>query len=218
MASLKPTPLVLLVLIGLCSAIELCLTLADLGLFGALRLRQAAYHYGGFWPGLLDNWQPNYATQPYVMFISYAFLHGGLAHLIVNMITLLSLGKVVIARVGTRGFGLLYLGAMLGGAAGYALLAADVRPMVGASGALFGLIGGALAWLYVDRYTYNEGLRPVVQAVVLLIVLNLILWWAMDGQLAWQTHLGGFVSGWVAAMLIDPRPSPPDNAEDPQPN
>lgn len=218
MASLKRTPLILLVLIGLCSAIELCLTLADLGVFGSLRLRQPAYHYGGFWPGLLDNWRPNFTAQPYTMFVTYAFLHGGLSHLIVNMITLWSLGKVVIGRVGTRGFSLLYLSAMLGGAAGYALLAADVRPMVGASGALFGLIGGALAWLYVDRYTYNEGLRPVAQAVVLLIVLNLILWWAMDGQLAWQTHLGGFVSGWVAAMLIDPRPAPPDEDDETPPH
>jgi membrane associated rhomboid family serine protease len=35
--------------------------------------------------------------------------------------------------------------------------------------------------------------------------LNIVLWWAMDGQLAWETHLGGFITGWIAAMLIDPR-------------
>jgi membrane associated rhomboid family serine protease len=46
----------------------------------------------------------------------------------------------------------------------------------------------------------------VLQAVVLLIVLNLIIWWATDGQLAWQTHLGGFIIGWIFALLIDPRP------------
>jgi len=39
-----------------------------------------------------------------------------------------------------------------------------------------------------------------------LIVLNLVLWWAMDGLLAWQTHLGGFIIGWVVALMIDPIP------------
>lgn len=217
MASLSRTPPVLLVLIVVCAGVELVLSLADFGVLGPARLRALAYDYGGFWPGLLDNWRPNFATQPYVMFVTYAFLHGGLAHLVVNMITLWSLGKVVIGRVGVKGFALLYLGALIGGAVGYALLASDVRPMVGASGALFGLIGGALAWLYVDRYTYNEGLLPVFQAVVMLIVLNLVLWWAMDGQLAWQTHLGGFVAGWIAAMLIDPRATPPEDDDDAQP-
>ncbi|MDC1399675.1 rhomboid family intramembrane serine protease [Yoonia sp.] len=77
--------------------------------------------------------------------------------------------------------------------------------MVGASGALFGLIGGLLAWTYVDRFTYNEGLWPIARAVLILVALNLVLWWAMDGQLAWQTHLGGFIAGWVVALLIDPR-------------
>lgn len=211
MATLKRFPAILLVLIALCTSLELVLMLADWGILGSKRLRALAYDYGGFWPGLLDNWRPNFTAQPYTMFATYAFLHGGVAHLVVNMITLWSLGNVVIARVGTKGFALLYLSALIGGAVGYALLASDVRPMVGASGALFGLIGGALAWLYVDRYTYNEGLLAVFQAVVMLVLLNLILWWAMNGQLAWQTHLGGFISGWVAAMLIDPRPTPPED-------
>jgi membrane associated rhomboid family serine protease len=35
--------------------------------------------------------------------------------------------------------------------------------------------------------------------------MNLLLWWAMNGQLAWQTHLGGFMIGWITAILIDPR-------------
>jgi membrane associated rhomboid family serine protease len=88
----------------------------------------------------------------------------------------------------------------------FGLMAPDLRPMVGASGALFGLAGALLSWAYVDRFTFRQGLLPVVQAVALLIVLNLVLWWAMAGQLAWQTHLGGFLAGWIAALLVDPRP------------
>lgn len=193
-------------LIGLCVVIELLLTAGDWQLMGSPRLRSMAYEYGGFWPGLLDTWRPNYPLQPWLMFITYGFLHGGLAHLVINMVTLWSLGRAVQDRVRTRGFALLYGLSILGGAVGYALLAPGLRPMVGASGALFGLAGGLLAWMYVDRFTHRQGLLPVLQAVVVLLALNLVLWWAMGGQLAWQTHLGGFITGWIAALLIDPRP------------
>lgn len=197
-------------LIILCASIELLLQLADLGLIGPARLRGLVYENGGFWPGLLNDWEPNYASQPYLMFLTYGFLHGGLAHLVVNMITLWSLGIAVIDRVGVRGFWMLYVASILGGAVGYVLLAPGLRPMVGASGALFGLAGGLLAWMYVDRFTHRQGLLPVAQAVGLLMFLNLVLWWAMSGQLAWQTHLGGFLAGWITALLIDPRPSGPE--------
>ncbi|MEM6933368.1 MAG: rhomboid family intramembrane serine protease [Pseudomonadota bacterium] len=196
----------LYVLVALCCLIEVLLSLAGLDIIGASRLRQLAYEYGGFWPGLLGNWQPNYAAQPSLMFVTYSFLHGGPIHLIVNMITLWSLGRPVLDRVGQRGFAALYLGAALGGATGFALLAPDLRPMVGASGALFGLAGGILAWAYVDRYASRENLWPVVRAALLLAGLNLLLWWTMRGQLAWEAHLGGFLTGWVLALLIDPRP------------
>lgn len=193
-------------IIVLCIGVEAILSLADWGIINIARLRMATYEFGGFWPGLLGNWEPNYPTQPYLMFITYGFLHGGLLHLIVNMFTLRSLGLGVVDRVGARGFLMLYVGALLGGALGYYLLSAGVRPMVGASGALFGLAGGLVAWAYVDRFTLAVGLWPIAQAVLLLIALNVVLYWAMDGQLAWETHLGGFVAGWIMALLIDPRP------------
>ena len=64
------------------------------------------------------------------------------------------LGCAVLGRVGARGFVWLYLATLLGGAAGFALLAPGLRPMVGAWGALFGLVGGILDWSYVDLFTY----------------------------------------------------------------
>ncbi|MEM9435408.1 MAG: rhomboid family intramembrane serine protease [Pseudomonadota bacterium] len=186
-------------------AVEAVLQLSDFGLLPG-RLRRIAYDSGGFWPGLLrSGWRPNYPAQPWTMFVTYGFLHGGASHLIVNMLTLWSLGVGVIERVGARGLLLLYLAALLGGGLGFGLLAATLQPMVGASGALFGLVGGLLAWAYVDRFTARLGLWPVARAVGFLVVLNLVLWWVMDGQLAWETHLGGFVTGWIAALLIDPR-------------
>jgi rhomboid protease GluP len=197
---------ILIAVIALCCAVEVVLQLADWGIISTPRLRSLAYEYGGFWVGLLRSWSPNYPSQPYVMFLTYGFLHGGLLHLAVNMVTLWSLGQAVLDRVGVRGFILLYTASLLGGALGFALLASTLAPMVGASGALFGLAGGLLAWGYVDRFTLRQALWPVARAAGLLLTLNVVMWWALDGQLAWETHLGGFVTGWLAAMLIDPRP------------
>jgi membrane associated rhomboid family serine protease len=197
---------VLILLIALCCGVEALLQVADWGGFGPARLRAVSYEYAGFWAGLLGSWTPNYPSQPYLMFITYGFLHGGLLHLCVNMFTLWSLGLAVLDRVGVRGFVILYIATLMGGATGFALLASTLAPMVGASGALFGLAGALLAWGYVDRFTLRQALWPVARAAGLLLTLNVVMWWALDGQLAWETHLGGFVTGWVVALLIDPRP------------
>ena len=211
----KPARQGIILLIAFNILIELALSVGDWGLFGITRMRALMYEYAGFWPGLLKGWTYNYPIQPYLMFLTYGFLHAGLIHLALNMITLWSLGRAVIKRVGFGGFAALYAISILGGATGYALLAEGLQPMVGASGALFGLAGGLLAWLYVDRFPYHRGFLPVLQAVILLVLLNLAIWWAMSGQLAWETHLGGFLAGWIAALVIDPRPmehpvTPPD--------
>lgn len=192
----------------ICIAVELVLQGADWQLWGTRQWRSLAYQNGGFWIGLLHNWRPNYQFQPYLMFVTYSFLHGGIAHLLVNMLTLIGLGMVVTDRIGPARFLLLYAFSTAGGAIGFALLSNAVQPMVGASGALFGLAGALVAWEYVDRFAAEKRLWPVLRTVLWLILLNLVLWWAMSGRLAWETHLGGFVSGWVLAFLIDPRSRP----------
>lgn len=202
---------ILLVLIAISVLVELVLQGADWRLWGTPQWRSLAYQNGGFWIGLLHNWRPNYAYQPYAMFLTYGFLHGGLAHLVVNMVTLAGLGVIAVRRIGSTRFLLLYAMSAIGGAMGFAVLSTAVQPMVGASGALFGLAGALIAWEYVDRFTAEKRLWPVVRTVIWLIALNLVLWWAMDGQLAWETHLGGFLTGWITAFIIDPRSRPFDD-------
>ena len=205
LAKAPARPWALIALILACTLVELVLLAADLGLIGVPRLRTLAYQYGGFWTGLLGTWKPNYAAQPWLMFVTYAFLHGGPIHLLVNMLTLYSLGRLVISRVGQGGFLLLYAVSALGGAIGFAALSSSLRPMVGASGALFGLVGAWIAWDYIDRFTSSEPLLPVLRPILTLIVLNVVLYYAMGGHLAWETHLGGFVAGFFGAFLVDPR-------------
>lgn len=206
----------IIALVVLCVGIEGVLQLGDLGVIDLPRFRATVYEYGGFWSGLLENWRPNYPLQPWLMFVTYGFLHAGLTHLGLNMLTLVSLALPVARRVGGWKMVLIYALAMLGGGLGFALLSDSFRPMVGASGALFGLAGAILAWEYIDRFTLQERLWPVVRAVLLLAALNVALYYAMDRLLAWEAHLGGFVMGWIAALLIDPRPAVGSEADDPE--
>ncbi|MFT4782289.1 MAG: rhomboid protease GluP [Paracoccaceae bacterium] len=196
-------PIILIAIIVICSGVELVLTAADYGWIASTGLRRLVYGYGGFWPGLLNNWSQNFPAQKWTMFLSYAFLHGGIAHLIMNMITLYSLGVAVIDRIGAKGFFLMYLGSMLGGAVCYGYLAETPQPMVGASGALFGLAGGLIAWLYTDRRSARRNLAPVFKVAAYLLGINVVMFWVLAGQLAWQTHLGGFVVGLFLGFALD---------------
>lgn len=196
---------VLAAILILCLLPELALTGADWGLWGEPRWRIRTIQYAGFWSGLLDNWRPNYPLQQWTMFFTYGFLHAGVLHFLVNMMTLCSLGPPLVRRFGQGGFLLLYTGSILGGALGFALLSSQLQPMVGASGALFGLAGAHLALHYRARSDNHDTLAPVLKAMAGLVLLNLVLWWAMSGQLAWETHLGGFLTGWGLALWLDHR-------------
>ena len=193
---------VVLVLFVACLIPELILSGADYGLWGDPGWRLWAWQHGGFWTGLLGNWRPNYAAQPWLMFLTYGFLHGGVIHFGVNMLTLFSLAPPLVERMGQGRFLLLYMASMIGGGLGFALLSQSPQPMVGASGALFGLAGAvmALSWQYLRAR--GESLRPVIRSLLWLAVLNAVLWWAMSGMLAWETHLGGFVVGWLMGLWL----------------
>jgi membrane associated rhomboid family serine protease len=74
--------------------------------------------------------------------------------------------------------------------------------MVGASGALFGLVG---AWHWRDwrqRRARGRPVGPLLQAIAGLAVLNLAMWVLLSGLLAWETHLGGYLAGAAAAAAL----------------
>lgn len=194
--------LVLLGLIGLCSGVELILIAADYGLIGTPRWRGLAYQNGAFWAGLLYNWRPNYDAQPWLMFVTYAFLHSGFGHLLGNMLSLFFLGHIAQDRVGQRGLAALFAISSIGGAVAFAALSSSPQPMVGASGALFGLAGAWQYWEWVDRRRAGRRTWPVWRMVLGLVLLNVVLWVWRDGLLAWETHLGGFIAGWAGAAVL----------------
>jgi membrane associated rhomboid family serine protease len=185
----------------LCVIPELVLLGADHGLWGSAYWRTLAYTQGAFWAGLLYGWTPNYPQQPVTMFFSHAWLHAGPGHLAGNMFALFWLGPQVAARRGNGGLLLIWCASVLGGGLAFGLLTSSPAPMVGASGALFGL---AADWL-VHEVRHTKGSRAkaarAMGIVVLLVALNVVVWVFQGGQLAWETHLGGFLSGLAAALL-----------------
>ena len=186
-----------------CVAVELVLAGADRGLWGSARWRLLSYLNGGFWAGLVRaGWEGNYALQPVVMFVSHAFLHTGSMHLVTNVIVLLGLGAAVRVRAGQVGLALVLAAAALGGGLAFAFFGPLGQPMVGASGAIFGLAGALMVWqAQADRH---DGRTPwgMLGLAAALMALNLLSAWLVGWQMAWEAHAGGFLAGALVALAI----------------
>ncbi|MCI5048512.1 MAG: rhomboid family intramembrane serine protease [Aquisalinus sp.] len=189
-------PRALWVLIGAMAVIELFLTGSDRGLVGNPEWRGIAFLYGAFWDPLTNGIaEPVFSLQPYTMYLTHAFLHADLFHLLMNSVILLSIGKLVAEQAGVNAMLLLFVVCAIGGGIGFALLADTTIPAIGASGAVFGFLAVWQYWDGVIRQARGLSLKPVFQTIIGLIILNIVLALWMQGGLAWQAHLGGFVAG-----------------------
>lgn len=195
---------VLLGLVGVCAALEIAFTLLDSPLLAMPAVRHQAIVHGALWPGLVGDWSPVFPGQRITMFISYAFLHGGFLHMLFNMLILLHLGRETVERLGSFGFLATFILTAAGGAGLYALLSTSEAPMLGASGAVFGLFGTTMFWEYQRRRAAGAPLEPLWRMTVGLVVMNVVLYFLVGGMLAWQAHLGGFVTGVVLARIVTP--------------
>lgn len=195
---------VLLWIVAACAFLESAFTLLETPLIGLHSLRSAAIIHGAFWPELLRGWSPVFPGQRATMFITYAFLHGGFLHMVFNMLILLHLGREAVLRLGQAGFLLLFVLTSAAGGGVYALLATSEAPMLGASGAVFGLFGATMYWDFQRRRALGATLEPVWRLLIGLVVMNVILYFLVGGMLAWQTHLGGFLAGAALARVVTP--------------
>jgi membrane associated rhomboid family serine protease len=139
------------------------------------------------------------------------FMHGGVAHVLGNMWFLWIFGRPVEDRLGPVKYLLFYL--LAGAAAAVAQVIVDpgaTVPMLGASGAISGVLG---AYLILFPTAWVLALVPwIVPVVPVPAVIFLVLWFAfqmwsglgalaagLDGGVAWWAHAGGFVAG--AALI-----------------
>ncbi len=132
--------------------------------------------------------------------VTAAFLHGGYFHLAINMYALWVLGSFCEVLYGRSRFLLVYLGAALGGSvASYYLTPIN---SVGASGAVFGLLGAALVFGFRHRSQIPALMGKKLRGSLLFwLVVNLTLGTVIPVIDNWG-HLGGLVAGSVLALLL----------------
>ncbi len=156
-----------------------------------------------------------------VPFFSYMALHGGWAHLAINGAWLLAFGPVVARRFGTGLFLLFFILCGLAGAAAHlAINWGSAVPMIGASGAISGLMAAAVRMLPTLRPGAEGPLVPVFSRQILMFTLVWLGVNALVGitglgltndtdTIAWQAHVGGFVAGLFLAGPFDRLRPPP---------
>lgn len=132
------------------------------------------------------------------------FLHANLAHVFMNMLALLSLGGWLETMAGRLRASIIYFVSGLGGGL-WALLWLGDRPMVGASGAIFGLFG-AISWVAFrgSRAHWDSRWLPDRRQLLQDLAINFAI--SLLPFISLAAHFGGFVTGWVTASLLLRRP------------
>jgi membrane associated rhomboid family serine protease len=139
-------------------------------------------------------WAPLIADGDYWRLLTAAFLHYGPFHLILNMLGLWWFGSLLEQRIGSGRFLLLYLVSGLAGSAG-ALVVSPNNPTVGASGAIFGILGAGLVLEQQRDYVFGGSALGV-------IVANLVLTFAWSGNISVGGHIGGLIGGAAATLAL----------------
>jgi membrane associated rhomboid family serine protease len=138
---------------------------------------------------------------------SYALLHGGLGHLLLNGVMLAVMGQVLERRLGAGRFLLVFAAGAAGGALAHVMIGGSPRiPLVGASAGVGGLYGAGLV-LQRRGVWLGPNARVLVALAGLFVIINLIgVVLPLLGSIAYAAHLGGFIAGGlVAARLSPPR-------------
>ncbi len=156
---------------------------------------------------------------------TYAFLHGGIAHLVVNMVWLAAFGSPLANRIGAARFLAFWLVTSLA-AVGlhFVLHPFDPAPLVGASGAISGMMGAAARFGFqIDRRQGRGAFagpvlsipavfrsRAVVTFLAVWMVVNLVMGLGVgvpgsENPIAWEAHIGGFLAGFFLVRLFDRR-------------
>ncbi|HEX5998670.1 MAG TPA: rhomboid family intramembrane serine protease [Hyphomicrobiaceae bacterium] len=169
---------------------------------------------------------PGGSITAVTQFVSHIFLHGDRTHLLINSAWFLAFATPVARRLGTVRFLAFFFLCGIGGALLFLLL--NSAPMVGASGAISGLMGATLRFLFLPlsdgdadalsgngpapALSLSQALtnRRILIAVAAWSLFNLLAAWGAQAVLpgvsiAWEAHLGGFFTGFLLFGLFDPR-------------
>ncbi len=131
--------------------------------------------------------------------ISGMFLHGGVTHILLNMISLYIVGKIAEELFGWRDYLIIYF---VSGIAG-GIASVTVHPdglSVGASGAIFGIFGAIAGYALAHRKHLGERFNAFIKEFGGVLVLNLVLGFSIPG-IDMSAHIGGLVVGAIAGYI-----------------
>ena len=152
--------------------------------------------------------------QLYTLFSSM-FLHGGFAHIFGNMLVFFFMGMAFEQRIGRKNFLMIYLVTGVCGALAHSMIDLNSSvPLVGASGAIFGILGS-----FAFLYPYDEVVMPIPIGIMIITKIKviyaaaifagmetIIVWWestqGVQSSTAHFAHVGGLVSGVIIAGLL----------------
>lgn len=148
--------------------------------------------------GDLSLFGPLVPAEPYRL-VTSGFLHSyelpfGVLHIAMNMYALYIFGLLIEPALGRLRFGALYTAALLGGSLGVVLLDPEAST-AGASGAIFGLMGGAIV------LARERGIDLMRSGLVTTLGINLIITFGVPG-ISIGGHIGGLVAGAVAGLVL----------------
>jgi membrane associated rhomboid family serine protease len=126
-----------------------------------------------------------------------AFLHGGLIHIGVNMMSLWFLGRFIEYALGPWRMLFVYMTSLIASGLGVVFFSNPTVATIGASGAIFGLFGALFA---IGLKLGKPGMQ-LVRANVGILVLNLIITFTVPA-ISWQAHVAGLLAGFVLTYAI----------------
>lgn len=134
--------------------------------------------------------------------LSYAFLHGGIVHLAVNTISLLNIGPLLERSIGPLRFLIVYVVTAIAGGFAGTLGMSPLAPLVGGSGALFGMMGALLGLLARSgRHSGDFFGNHLARALLGNIVVNLALCYLIP-HVSNAAHIGGMIAGFLLVLVF----------------
>ena len=149
-----------------------------------------------------------YVVPAYVTIFSSMFMHGGFMHLIANMLYMWIFADNIEDNLGSRNFVIFYLLSGIGAAMAQVLMDTHSQiPMIGASGAIGGVLGA-----YLINYPNARVLVLIPYIIITIIKIRALyvlgFWFILqfisgDGGVAYAAHIGGFVSGMILILFFN---------------
>jgi len=136
------------------------------------------------YPGSFEPWR----------LLTSVLVHGSIFHVLLNMYTLWIFGQILEGMLGRGRFLALYVLSGLAGSLGVLFLSDPRIPVVGASGAIFGLMG---AFLVIQRRLGGNATQ-----LLILVGINLVIGFLPGLNVAWQAHVGGLIAGAVIGLIF----------------